>query len=234
VKVDVRHVQLHGPALGDLPGFVQIRLRALGTGAGAGEIAQPGAGEKTADHIVVHASAAEPVHGRVHRSIQFHVFSFQWVASGEKDGFIKRGAPQREVVEGDVEKPVLRRHPLERLRRALGDSAAGLQQFWLVTCHLQLLGYLPCGVLARREEQVAIPEAAQRVEQGVFGRVLGLHLLGLAEERQGPGPAARLVQGVGVGRAIHHPLTSIAAAVGVGHGLLGVPPCPRHLPQRQL
>jgi hypothetical protein len=34
-----------------------------------------------------------------------------------------------------------------------------------------------------------------------LGLALGLHLLGLAEARLRLGPAARLVQGVGVGRA---------------------------------
>ena len=60
---------------------------------------------------------------------------------------------------------------------------------------------MPRGALGGGEEQVAIPEAPQRVEQRVVGLALGLHLLGLAEARLRLGPAARLVQGVGVGRA---------------------------------
>jgi hypothetical protein len=42
------------------------------------------------------------------------------------------------------------------------------------------------------------------------------------------------VQGVGVGRALYHPLKRIAAAVGVGHGRPGVPHRPGHLAQRQI
>lgn len=33
VEVNISHVQPHGAALGDFPGFVQIGLRALGAGA---------------------------------------------------------------------------------------------------------------------------------------------------------------------------------------------------------
>ena len=68
----------------------------------------------------------------------------------------------------------------------------------------------------------------------VVGLRLGLHLLGLAEARLRLGPAARLVQGVGVDRARDSSAERIAAAVGVGHGLLGVPHRPGHLAQRQL
>ncbi len=60
---------------------------------------------------------------------------------------------------------------------------------------------LPRGALGGGEEQAAIPEAAQRVEQRVVGLVFFLHLLGHAEARLRLGPTARLVQGVGVGRA---------------------------------
>ena len=95
-------------------------------------------------------------------------------------------------------------------------------------------GHLPRGTLRLRQEQVAILEAPQRIQQRVGGLILGLHLLGLAEARLRLGPAARLVQGVGMGRALGHPLKRIAAAVGVGHGLLGVPHRPGHLAQRQL
>jgi len=42
------------------------------------------------------------------------------------------------------------------------------------------------------------------------------------------------VQGVGMGAAIDLPPKRPAAAVGVGHGLLGVSHRPGHLAQRQL
>ncbi len=125
--------------------------------------------------------------------------------------------------------------PLERLRRALGDGAAGFDRIpHPARLAFRVQRHLPRGALGGGEEQVAIPEASQRVEQRVVGLALGLHLLGLAEARLRLGPAARLVQGVGMGRAIAHPLKRIAAAVGVGHGLLGVPHRPGHLAQRQL
>jgi hypothetical protein len=93
---------------------------------------------------------------------------------------------------------------------------------------------LPRGTLRLCQEQVAIPEATSRVEQRVGGLKLGLHLLGLAEAHLRLGPAARLVPGVGMGRVRHHPQKRIAAAVGVQHGLLGVPHRPDHLAERQL
>jgi hypothetical protein len=63
--VDVGHVELHGAALGDFPGFIQVGLRALGAGAGAGEIPQPGASEEAAGKIVKLACAAEAGQGGV-------------------------------------------------------------------------------------------------------------------------------------------------------------------------
>ena len=65
VQVDVRHEQLHGAALGDFPGFVQILLRASGADVRAGEKSQPGAGEEAKDEHVLLAGAAEAVHGGV-------------------------------------------------------------------------------------------------------------------------------------------------------------------------
>jgi len=47
IQMDVGQEQRHRPALGDLPRFVQIALRALGTGARAGKTAQPGAASET-------------------------------------------------------------------------------------------------------------------------------------------------------------------------------------------
>jgi hypothetical protein len=80
---------------------------------------------------------------------------------------------------------------------------------------------LPRGALGGGEEQVAIPEAPERVEQRVGGLFFGLHFLSLAEARLRLGTAACLVQGVGMGRALGISLKRISAAVGVGHGLLG-------------
>ena len=63
VEVDVGHVEFHGAALGDLPGLVQVALRALGAGACAFETPQPGAGEEAAGEVVAVAGAAEAGHG---------------------------------------------------------------------------------------------------------------------------------------------------------------------------
>lgn len=119
--MDVDQEQRHRAALGDFPGLVQIGLRALGAGAPAGDTAQPGAGEEAVGDVVLRAGAGG---GRSRR------------AGGTRgkgrvtippERLIERGAAQGEVVEGDVEEgDVVLLGPLERLRRALGDGAAGL------------------------------------------------------------------------------------------------------------
>ncbi len=48
VEVDVGHVELHRAARGDLPGLVEIGLRAFGI---AIHETQPGEGEKAAGHV---------------------------------------------------------------------------------------------------------------------------------------------------------------------------------------
>ena len=58
MQMDVGQEKFHGAALGDFPGFVQIRLRALGAGASAGEKAQPGASEEGVGKNVLRAGAA--------------------------------------------------------------------------------------------------------------------------------------------------------------------------------
>ncbi len=107
--MDVGQEKLHGAALGDFPGFVQILLRALGAGARAGEKAQPGAGEEAAGKMVLRAGAAEAGHG----GVQFAARRFPIPRSAvppsalRKDRRVERGAAQREVVEGDVEEQAL-------------------------------------------------------------------------------------------------------------------------------
>jgi hypothetical protein len=63
MEVDVGQEEGHGAALGDLPGLVQIALRTLGAGAGAGENAQPGAGEEAAGEVVLPARVTEAGYG---------------------------------------------------------------------------------------------------------------------------------------------------------------------------
>ncbi len=63
MEVNVRHVEPHGAALGDFPGFVEVSLCALGAGAHAGEKPQPGAPEEAAGNVVCRAGAAEAILG---------------------------------------------------------------------------------------------------------------------------------------------------------------------------
>ena len=62
VEVDVGQEEFHGAALGNFPCFIQIRLRALGAGARAGEKPQPGAGEEAKREICFEARAPEAGH----------------------------------------------------------------------------------------------------------------------------------------------------------------------------
>jgi hypothetical protein len=81
------------------------------------------------------------------------------------------------------------------------------------------------------EEQIAIPEARGRITKRVVRLLLGLHCLGLAKASLRLAPAARLVQGVGMCRAMSHLQKPNVAAVGVDHGL---PQRPGYIAQRQL
>src|SRR5262249_55819401 len=118
IEMNVGHEQFHRPAFGDLPGFVQIFLRAPGAGARAAEKAQPGAGEESVRNSRHVARAAEAVYGGVNveevRSQKSEVRTFQ-------NRRVERGAAQREVVKREVEKRCAAHSffPLERLRRAL-------------------------------------------------------------------------------------------------------------------
>ena len=63
VQVNVREEQRHRAAGGDLPGFVQVALRAFGAGPLTAETPLPRAGEQTAGEFVLLAGAAEAGHG---------------------------------------------------------------------------------------------------------------------------------------------------------------------------
>ena len=66
VKPDVGEEQRHRAAGGDLPGFVQVALRALGAVAATGETPLPRAGEKTEGEKPLLPGAAEAGHGLVY------------------------------------------------------------------------------------------------------------------------------------------------------------------------
>ena len=102
--MDVRHEQPHGAALGDFPGFVQIRLRALDAAS-----PEPVEGVRNRSQARVRrprgrwscvAGAAEAGHG----VLKFD-FGLRIADCGVgQNRLVERGAAQREVVEGDVEK----------------------------------------------------------------------------------------------------------------------------------
>ena len=126
----------------------------------------------------------------------------------------------------------------KRLRRPLLDLAEGVERgFELGPVRSREAGRQgrgPRHALGIAKEQVAIPEAWQRVEERVLRLVLRLHRLGLAEEGEGVRPRARLMPGIGQRRALDHPLEGIAAAVGELDRLLRVPHRGGQLAQRQL
>src|SRR6266478_624415 len=100
VEVYVGHEKFHGAALGDFPGFVQILLRAPGADASAGEKAQPGAGEETEGKVWLLAGTAEAVHG----GVGFGEGGWEMGVGRIKNRRVDRGATQRGVVEGEVDK----------------------------------------------------------------------------------------------------------------------------------
>ena len=76
--------------------------------------------------------------------------------------------------------------------------------------------------LRRCQQQIAVAEALQRVEQVKLGLTFALENLRLLEEEARLLPLAALVQGIGGGGAFAHPLERIATAVGELDGLLGI------------
>jgi hypothetical protein len=118
--MNVRHEQRHRPAFRDFKGFVEVALRALVAGAGAGEEAQPGAGEQAAGEEILIAGAAEAVHG-VLEGLAARIELVERYARQNRR--IERGAAEGELVERDVEERLdVLFSPIERPRRALGDG----------------------------------------------------------------------------------------------------------------
>ena len=161
IQMDVGQEQRHRPALGDLPRFVQIALRALGAGARTGETAQPGAGEKAAGEVVLHAGAAEAGHGVVQLRrcsgesaltllgrVRGRGLRCLTLAAPRFDNSVERGAAQREMVEADGEEGgVAFLGPLERLRRTLGDGSAQGKPFVVLRFSFRLpAAVFACGL----------------------------------------------------------------------------------------
>ena len=102
--MNVRHEQPHRPALSNLPSLVQILLRALGPVRAPVRKRSQARVRRPRGNIVSCTGAAETVHG-MRRS------ELRWQGSNARsiqDRFVERGAAQREMVEGDVEKRGLR------------------------------------------------------------------------------------------------------------------------------
>jgi len=87
--------------------------------------------------------------------------------------------------------------PLQCLRRAVGDGAASFaivafrsakEAVVVLRIFRGAKGYDPRFLLRRSQQTVAILEATQGIPQRVGCLELGLHLLGLAEERLRLGP----------------------------------------------
>ncbi len=148
------------PPRGDLPRLVQIRPRAI---AVAVHKPQPGAGEKALGQFVALTSGAQAVHGGLQMGD-----SGLPLAGGRriKEGSVKRGTAQREVVQCKVKQRSPRHSflPFKRLRRPLLDSAAGSHGFCIPAAVYWLLSLLPRRALGFSQQQVAILEAWQRVE----------------------------------------------------------------------
>jgi hypothetical protein len=128
--------------------------------------------------------------------------------------------------------------PLERLRRPLFDLAKhverGVEFRPVRSRRIGRQGRGPRHALGIAEEEVAVPEASQRVEQRVLRLPLRMHRLRLADEGEGICPGARLMLGIGQCGAFADPLEGIAAAIGEPYGFLRVPHRGSQLAQRQL
>jgi hypothetical protein len=94
VKVNVGHVQSHGAALGNLPGFVQV-------GSCASSVTlqdpQPGTSEKAARNLVRIARTAESIHGLSDFGLRLSSFE------SLENNSVERGATQCDAGEGRVE-----------------------------------------------------------------------------------------------------------------------------------
>lgn len=94
IQVDVRHVQLHGAALGDLPRLVQVGLAGVRVFL---HEAEQCLAEQGARQVVKLARATETISGLFDFGLRIADLGF-----GE-DGFVEGRAAQAQVVQGDRE-----------------------------------------------------------------------------------------------------------------------------------
>ena len=191
-EVGVGLVEAEAAAGGEGEGFVEVLA---GEGKGAGVGVEGGAGEEAEGEVVLLAGAAEAVDGG-----QEVGGGLGEVAAGAALDGEEVGAAEGEVVEGDVEEPVVVLDDLQRLRGAFS--------------HL--------GIPALIEQEVAVQEARERVEQRILRLPLLLHPLGFLELRGGFLPEARRMQGRGQRRPVDQTFRGIAALVGKLDALPGL------------
>ena len=126
VEEDIGLMEPHGPALRDLPGLVQVGPRGVGI---ALDRTHAGAEEEAAGDKLLISGSAEAVH-RGGEMVGGGLGVGCWVFGVRvaKQRTVQRRAAQGEVVEGDVEKPVIALRDLNCLLRPLLDFAADLSQ----------------------------------------------------------------------------------------------------------
>ena len=166
-EVGVGLVEAEAAAGGEGEGFVEVLA---GEGEGAGVGVEGGAGEEAEGEVLLVAGAAEAVDGVL-----------RWEAAWARSPAAPRWTARRWA------------RPRERWSRAMSRSRV------LLGAHAQRLrGAFPhLGIPALIEQEVAVPEAPERVEQRIGRLHLLLHPLGFLELRGGFLPEAHRVQGRG-------------------------------------
>ncbi len=194
-EVGVGFVEAEAATGGEVEGLVEVV-------AGAGEVAgvrvEGGAGEEAEGNAFLDTGAAEAVDGLVEMG-----GGGGDVGGGVTLGSEEVGAAEGEMVEGDAEEPEVGLGPLQRLRGAFPHV----------------------GVPAQLEQEVAVLEALERVEQRVGRLSRLLHALGFFEVRGGLLPEARRMQGRGQHRSRAIAMEGVAALVGELDALRGLRHC---------
>ncbi len=220
--LDVGLKEGHRTAGGDLGGLVEVLLGTLGEGLVSAvlelDAVELGAGDEGAWLMVSSACLAQAGDG----AVQVVLGRGEWVrGGGVQDRLQQEGAAQGEVVEGSRKNIFLPAfNPFQRLSGPLPDLAAAGEGV-LAGEGWRRLGD-PGRGLALSQQKVAVLEAPQRVEQRELGVILLLHSLGLLKEGAGLPEVSGLVEGVGQGCAVDHPLFGVSAAVGQFHAVPGI------------
>ena len=239
VEVDVGQEEFHGAALGDFPGFVQILLRALGAGARAGEKRSQARVRRPRGRYCCGRRGGGrprrcPVRGRSDcPDAAFRVPNF--LSSQESPRRARRGPG--EVVEGDGRGGrSVRRFTHLSVCAARWETAVAVGHGRRMLGESQTADYRSFATRRARGRRGAGRNTGSLAASRAAGTRAGSRpafprLRGNASPPRPGGPPGA---GRRHGSCAADPLKRIAAAVGVGHGLLGVPHRPGHLAQRQL